>query len=89
MAKPLSEYNRKRDFEITAEPSGKATTGKRKDVSTVVRDPETLTHATCTMTFRLELDGVSQTWAVPRGPSLDPSQKRLAVHVEDHPAGLR
>ena len=86
MAKPLSEYNRKRDFEITAEPSGKATTGKRKTsaLSFVIQkhDARNLHYD-----FRLELDGVLKSWAVPKGPSLDPSQKRLAVHVEDHPLG--
>lgn len=86
MAKPLSEYNRKRDFEITAEPSGSTPTGKRKDsaLSFVIQK-----HAARNLhyDFRLELDGVLLSWAVPKGPSLDPSQKRLAVHVEDHPLG--
>ncbi|MEW5716256.1 DNA ligase D [Pseudomonas sp. SB113] len=86
MAKPLSEYNRKRDFEITAEPSGAAPAGKRKAsaLSFVIQK-----HAARNLhyDFRLELDGVLKSWAVPKGPSLDPSQKRLAVHVEDHPLG--
>ncbi|AYF48720.1 DNA ligase D [Pseudomonas fluorescens] len=86
MAKPLSEYNRKRDFEITAEPSGSPPTGKRKAsaLSFVIQK-----HAARNLhyDFRLELDGVLLSWAVPKGPSLDPSQKRLAVHVEDHPLG--
>ena len=86
MPKPLSEYNRKRDFDITAEPSGTAPAGKRKQsaLSFVIQkhDARNLHYD-----FRLELDGVLLSWAVPKGPSLDPSQKRLAVHVEDHPLG--
>ncbi|AZF00281.1 ATP-dependent DNA ligase, LigD [Pseudomonas orientalis] len=84
MAKPLSEYNRKRDFGITAEPAGESPAGKRKAsaLSFVIQK-----HAARNLhyDFRLELDGVLLSWAVPKGPSLDPSQKRLAVHVEDHP----
>nr|WP_314569888.1 DNA ligase D [uncultured Pseudomonas sp.] len=86
MPKPLSDYNRKRDFEITDEPAGSAPAGKRKAsaLSFVIQkhDARNLHYD-----FRLELDGVLLSWAVPKGPSLDPSQKRLAVHVEDHPLG--
>ncbi|MBY8944793.1 DNA ligase D [Pseudomonas sp. SH10-3B] len=86
MAKPLSEYQRKRDFHITSEPAGSSPNRKSKAsaLSFVIQkhDARNLHYD-----FRLELDGVLLSWAVPKGPSLDPSQKRLAVHVEDHPLG--
>src|SRR4051812_12299835 len=79
----LKTYQSKRDFTKTAEPSGKVT-GKRKAkaLSFVVQKHDaTRLH----YDFRLELDGVLLSWAVTKGPSTNPADKRLAVHVEDHP----
>ena len=78
---PLERYQRKRDFEVTPEP--RAVRGKRvKQLSFVIQK-----HAATRLHYdlRLELDGVLLSWAVPKGPSFDPAQKRLAIHVEDHP----
>ncbi len=84
----LKQYWRKRDFDLTAEPRGavakraKAKTDKIPTARfTVQKHDASRLH----FDLRLEIDGVYKSWAVPKGPSLDPADKRLAVQVEDHP----
>jgi bifunctional non-homologous end joining protein LigD len=78
----LERYDAKRDFKRTAEPSGKSRAARGKKLIFVVQK-----HAARRLhwDFRLEWEGTLRSWAVPKGPSLDPADKRLAVEVEDHP----
>ena len=86
MNKDLDDYNRMRDFSATTEPVAIKRSGRKNAKGHALQfciqkhDASHLHYD-----FRLELDGVLKSWAVPKGPSLDPKVKRLAVHVEDHP----
>jgi bifunctional non-homologous end joining protein LigD len=82
--KPLTRYQKKRDFKVTSEPSGGTSRrmGQSKTLAYVIQK-----HWASRLhyDFRLELDGVLLSWAVPKGPSFDPEIKQMAIHVEDHP----
>jgi len=78
----LARYASKRDFTKTSEPAPVETRKKRKALEYVIQKHDA---SRLHYDLRLEVDGVMKSWAVPKGPSLDPAIKRLAVEVEDHP----
>jgi bifunctional non-homologous end joining protein LigD len=80
-ADPLQRYSDKRNFSVTPEPKG--VRGRKAEALSFVIQKHWATRLH--YDFRLELDGVLLSWAVPKGPSYDPADKRMAVHVEDHP----
>jgi bifunctional non-homologous end joining protein LigD len=85
MARTLETYNKKRDFAATPEPSGKPARGSKRLRFVIQKHRATRLH----YDFRLEADGAMPSWAVPKGPTMVPGERRLAMHVEDHPLAYR
>ena len=87
MPRSLSEYERKRDFSRTGEPQGKSKTKGRGKARRRHPRFSIQKHSATSLHYdlRLEVDGALASWAVPKGPSLDPRDKRLAMRTEDHP----
>jgi bifunctional non-homologous end joining protein LigD len=77
----LNKYNRKRDFSSTIEPKGEIEKAKKELIFVVQKHAASHLH----YDFRLEMNGVLKSWAIPKGPSMNPEEKRLAILVENHP----